>query len=133
MLIVHTGGVDDQNLEPELDGPARNRELASLEPVGGGLLELDETVEAVRVSRGESLRNTLDHLAAFYGSRDTTAEMESGRWESSASEADPLVTTPLRLPKSVLDRVRRRAAAENEKPMEWIRAAVESKLTELDA
>lgn len=33
---------------------ARNAEIAEMEPVGGGLLSMDEIVEAVRVARGEA-------------------------------------------------------------------------------
>lgn len=33
---------------------ARNAELAEMEPVGGGLLTMDEIVDAVRAARGEA-------------------------------------------------------------------------------
>jgi hypothetical protein len=33
---------------------ARNAEIAEMEPVGGGLLGMDEIVEAVRTARGEA-------------------------------------------------------------------------------
>ncbi|MEU5850835.1 FitA-like ribbon-helix-helix domain-containing protein [Saccharopolyspora shandongensis] len=33
---------------------SRNAELAEMEPVGGGLLSMDEIVEAVRAARGEA-------------------------------------------------------------------------------
>ncbi|RCW39199.1 hypothetical protein DFQ14_11735 [Halopolyspora algeriensis] len=33
---------------------SRNAELAEMEPVGGGLLSMDEIVEAVRSARGEA-------------------------------------------------------------------------------
>jgi antitoxin FitA len=33
---------------------SRNAELSEMEPVGGGLLSMDEIVEAVRAARGEA-------------------------------------------------------------------------------
>ncbi|TDD93254.1 hypothetical protein E1202_01090 [Saccharopolyspora karakumensis] len=33
---------------------SRNAELADMEPVGGGLLSMDEIVDAVRAARGEA-------------------------------------------------------------------------------
>jgi hypothetical protein len=57
---------------------------------------------------------TPERLAALrehYDSPDTVEELAEGRWEAEV-DSDPMVTTSLRLPKSLLDRVREEAVAE---------------------
>ncbi|QUH04862.1 hypothetical protein HUO13_32435 [Saccharopolyspora erythraea] len=71
----------------------------------------------------------LDELAQYYDTHDTSAEMEAGRWEAEPPSPDPMVTTSLRLPKSLLDQVRARAAAEDTKATAWIRALIEAELS----
>ncbi|MDI2032131.1 hypothetical protein QFW96_26175 [Saccharopolyspora sp. TS4A08] len=44
------------------------------------------------------------------------------------TEPDPMITTSLRLPESLLDQVRDRAAAEDVKTTAWIRGLIESEL-----
>ena len=43
----------------------------------------------------------LDEIADYAEHHDFTAEMEQGSWEADA-DADPMITTSLRLPKSLL-------------------------------
>jgi hypothetical protein len=63
-------------------------------------------------------------LAAYYDATDTADEMTDASWDESAAE-DPMITTSLRLPKSVLDQVRALAAAEGVKPTALIRRWIE--------
>jgi hypothetical protein len=70
-----------------------------------------------------------DELAKCYDSHDTSAEMEAGHWVTEPPESDPMITTSLRLPKSLLDRVRVRAAEEDMKATAWIRALIEGSLS----
>ncbi|MEV4648006.1 hypothetical protein [Saccharopolyspora sp. NPDC049357] len=70
----------------------------------------------------------LDKLAEYCGSHDMSEIMESGHWEDEPAEPDPMITTSLRLPKSLLDQVRERAAAEDVKTTAWIRRLIESAL-----
>ena len=70
----------------------------------------------------------LDKLAEHYGRHDMSEVMESGHWEDEPAEPDPMITTSLRLPKSLLDQVRDRAAAEDVKTTAWIRGVIESEL-----
>lgn len=64
-------------------------------------------------------------LAEFYDSTDTAGEMADVALEVDLV-ADPMVTTSLRLPKSVLDRLRDTAAQQGVKPTALIRSLVES-------
>lgn len=68
--------------------------------------------------------STSDELAAHAQTHDFSAEMEHGMWETD-TEADPMVTTSLRLPKSLLDWVRGQAAAQHVRPTALIRQWVE--------
>jgi hypothetical protein len=52
--------------------------------------------------------------------------MEGGRWETEV-DPDPMVTTSLRLPKSLLDWIRSQAAAEHVKPTALIRQWIEER------
>ncbi len=68
----------------------------------------------------------LDEIAAHAQTHDFSAEMEKGVWESE-TEADPMVTTSLRLPKSLLDWVREQAAAQHVRPSVLIRQWLEQR------
>src|SRR5579875_3554553 len=52
----------------------------------------------------------LDEIADYAQHHDFAAEMDQCTWET-GTETDPMVTTSVRLPKSLLDWVRQRAAA----------------------
>jgi hypothetical protein len=66
----------------------------------------------------------LDEIAAHAETHDFTAEMEHGVWEDDV-EADPMVTTSVRLPKSLLDWVREQAASQHVRPSVLIRQWME--------
>lgn len=68
--------------------------------------------------------NRIEELREHYDSHDVSAEMEQGHWETDVVD-DPMITTSLRLPKSLLDWVREQAGAEHAKPSAWIRALIE--------
>lgn len=68
----------------------------------------------------------LDELATYAQTHDFSAEMEEGVWETD-TEADPMVTTSLRLPKSLLDWVREQAAAQHVRPSGLIRQWIEQR------
>ncbi|MCI2422183.1 hypothetical protein MOQ72_32605 [Saccharopolyspora sp. K220] len=70
-----------------------------------------------------------DELAKYYDSHNTSVEMESGHWVTEPPESDPMITTSLRLPKSLLDRVRTRAADEDMKATVWIQALIEARFS----
>lgn len=73
---------------------------------------------------GGSRTSKLDEIADYAHQHDFAAEMEHGGWEETA-DADPMVTTSVRLPRSLLDWVRRRAAAQHARPRVLIRQWVE--------
>jgi len=62
----------------------------------------------------------LDEIADYAHHHDFAAEMEQGSWEVDI-DADPMVTTSVRLPKSLLDWIRHRAAAQHVRPSVLIR------------
>ena len=66
----------------------------------------------------------LDEIAEYAEHHDFAAEMEQGSWEADA-DADPMITTSVRLPKSLLDWVRRSAAAQHVRPSVLIRQWIE--------
>jgi hypothetical protein len=68
----------------------------------------------------------LDEIAAYAQGHDFAAEMERGAWETD-TQADPMVTTSVRLPKSLLDWVRQRAAAQHVRPSVLIRQWIEQR------
>lgn len=68
----------------------------------------------------------LDEIAEYAQNHDFSAEMEQGVWEDD-TETDPMVTTSLRLPKSLLDWVRERAAAQHVRPSVLIRQWIEQR------
>lgn len=67
-----------------------------------------------------------DEMAAYAQAHDFSKEMEQGVWETDA-ETDPMVTTSLRLPKSLLDWVREQAAAQHVRPTGLIRQWIEQR------
>lgn len=71
----------------------------------------------------------LDEIADYAQSHDFAAEMEQGTWEA-GTDADPMVTTSVRLPKSLLDWVRQRAAAQHVRPSVLIRQWIEQRRDE---
>lgn len=68
----------------------------------------------------------LDEIAAHAETHDFSADMEEGVWEAD-TEADPMVTTSLRLPKSLLDWVREQAVAQHVRPSGLIRQWIEQR------
>lgn len=68
--------------------------------------------------------STLDELAEHAQTHDFSAEMEHAVWETD-TEADPMVTTSLRLPASLLNWVREQAASQHVRPSALIRRWVE--------
>ncbi|MDA8393477.1 MAG: hypothetical protein M0Z87_11925 [Actinomycetota bacterium] len=68
----------------------------------------------------------LDQIAADAESHDFAAEMADATWED-ATEEDPMVTTSLRLPKSLLDWVRERATEQHLRPSVLIRQWIEQR------
>ena len=68
----------------------------------------------------------LDEIADYAERHDFAAEMEQGSWEAD-TDADPMITTSVRLPKSLLDWVRQRAAAQHVRPSVLIRQWIEQR------
>lgn len=67
----------------------------------------------------------LAELREHYDNTSTAGDMlADGRWETDV-DPDPMVTTSLRLPKSLLDWVREQAAQERVKPTALIRRWIE--------
>jgi predicted DNA binding CopG/RHH family protein len=60
----------------------------------------------------------------YADSHDLSEEIEKGHWEADVAD-DPMITTSLRLPKSLLDWVRAQAAEQHVKPTAWIRELLE--------
>jgi len=70
----------------------------------------------------KAMRELRDH----YDTQSTASEMVNGTWESEV-QADPMVTTSLRLPKSLLDWVREQADSQQTKPTTLIRHWIEER------
>ena len=66
----------------------------------------------------------LDEIAEYAEHHDLAAEMEQGSWEA-GTDADPMITISVRLPKSLLDWVRHSAAAQYVRPSVLIRQWIE--------
>lgn len=78
-------------------------------------------------------RDTKMHqLRDHYDNVDTSADMEDGHWESETDQ-DPMVTTSLRLPKSLLDWVRQQAETERVRPTALIRHWIEERRVGADS
>lgn len=77
----------------------------------------------------------LDQIAEYVEQHDFTAEIEeNGTWHSGGErDADPMVSTSLRLPKSLLDWVRAEAEKSHVKHTVLIRAWIEEKRTGTEA
>ena len=67
-----------------------------------------------------------DEIAGYAQHHDFATEMEQGTWEAD-TEADRMITTSVRLPKSLLDWVRQRAAAQHVRPSVLIRQWIEQR------
>jgi hypothetical protein len=68
----------------------------------------------------------LEEIADYAQHHDFSAEMEQGTWEAD-TEADPMITTSVRLPKSLLDWVRQHASAQHVRPSVLIRQWIEQR------
>lgn len=66
----------------------------------------------------------LDEIAEYAQTHNFSTDMEQGVWETD-TQADPMVTTSVRLPKSLLDWVRQQAAAQHVRPSVLIRQWIE--------
>lgn len=66
----------------------------------------------------------LDEITEYAQTHDFAAEMEQGTWEEQ-TDPDPMVTTSVRLPKSLLDWVREQAATQHVRPSVLIRQWLE--------
>ena len=73
--------------------------------------------------------NKLNEIADYAEDHDFAAEMEQGTWEAN-TDADPMITTSVRLPKSLLDWIRQRAAAQHVRPSVLIRQWIEQQRDE---
>lgn len=69
---------------------------------------------------------TMHELRAHYDTQNTASEMDDGTWETEV-QADPMVTTSPRLPKSLLDWVREQADSQQQKPTALIRRWIEER------
>jgi hypothetical protein len=63
----------------------------------------------------------LEHLAGYYGSHDTSAEMEHGEWV----EPQPMATTSLRLPTEVISQLKQQAKARHLRYTSYVRSILE--------
>lgn len=70
----------------------------------------------------------LEETAKYYETEDTSSELESAVWDDTAV-VDPMVTTSLRLPKPVMDAVRRAAAQRGVRPTQLMREWIEARVT----
>ncbi|MFC5995877.1 hypothetical protein ACFQE5_16835 [Pseudonocardia hispaniensis] len=68
----------------------------------------------------------LAELRDHFDSTDLSGEIEQARWERDV-DPDPMVTTSLRLPRSLLDWVREQADRERVKPTALIRRWIEDR------
>jgi hypothetical protein len=75
----------------------------------------------------------LDEIAGYAEGHDFAAEMEQGTCGADTdadADADPMVTTSVRLAKSLLDWVRQHAAAQHVRPSVLIRQWIEQRRDE---
>ena len=68
----------------------------------------------------------LEEIAAHAETHDFADEMRDALWEDE-TQVDPMITTSLRLPKSLLDWVRERAAEQHVRPSVLIRQWLEQR------
>lgn len=67
----------------------------------------------------------LERLAEYYGSHDTSDEMEQGEWV----EPQPMATTSLRLPAEVIGQLKRQAKARHLRYTSYVRLILERAAT----
>jgi predicted DNA binding CopG/RHH family protein len=84
----------------------------------------DERTEHREKAGRNDVPDDLEDLAAHYDSTDLSAEIKDAELDDSVKQ-DPMITTALRLPKSVLDQVRALASAQGVKTTAWMRQVVE--------
>jgi len=70
------------------------------------------------------MTDKIQQIRDYADSHDLSEEIEQGHWETDVAD-DPMITTSLRLPKSLLDWVRAQAAEQHVKPTAWIRELIE--------
>lgn len=70
------------------------------------------------------MSDKIQHVRDYADSHDLSDEIDRGHWEIDTVD-EPMVTTSLRLPKSLLDWVRDQAAERHVKPTAWIRELLE--------
>jgi hypothetical protein len=63
----------------------------------------------------------LERLAEYYGTHDTSGEMEHGEWV----EPQPMATTSLRLPTEVISQLKRQASAKHVRYTSYVRSILE--------
>lgn len=63
----------------------------------------------------------LERLAEYYGSHDTSTEMEHGEWV----EPQPMATTSLRLPTEVISQLKQQARARHLRYTSYVRSILE--------
>lgn len=72
-------------------------------------------------------RKTMLELREHFDTTDQSDAIENGELITEAPDPDPMITTSLRLPKSLLDWVREQAAAEGVKPTALVRTWIEER------
>ncbi|MFC4853495.1 hypothetical protein [Actinophytocola glycyrrhizae] len=70
------------------------------------------------------MSDRIQQIRDYVDNHDLSDEIEKGHWETDVVD-DPMITTSLRLPKSLLDWVRNQAAEQHVKPTAWIRDLLE--------
>src|ERR1035437_8298014 len=63
----------------------------------------------------------LERLAEYYGTHDTSGEMEHGEWV----EPQPMATTSLRLPTEVISELKRQASAKHVRYTSYVRSMLD--------
>ncbi|HEY2579925.1 MAG TPA: hypothetical protein VGI74_26730 [Streptosporangiaceae bacterium] len=63
----------------------------------------------------------LEQIAEYYGTHDTSTEMEHGEWV----EPQPMSTTSLRLPVEVIDQLKRQARVQHLRYTSYVRSILE--------
>jgi predicted DNA binding CopG/RHH family protein len=63
----------------------------------------------------------LEHLAEYYSSHDTSADMEHGEWV----EPQPMATTSLRLPTEVISQLKQQARVRHLRYTSYVRSILE--------
>jgi predicted DNA-binding protein len=63
----------------------------------------------------------LERLAGYYGTHDTSTEMDDGDWV----EPQPMATTSLRLPADVINQLKQQARTRHERYTTYVRSILE--------